>query len=181
MSRLGKKPIEIPEGVDVNKEGGGLLKVKGPLGELEREFRKEIDIKIEDKKIVLSPKIKTPEAVALWGTYSSHIRNMIEGVTKGFEKKLLIEGVGFKAQLEGKDIVFNLGFSHPVKLEIPEGVKVAIEKNLITVSGIDKEKVGQFSADIRSLKKPEPYKGKGIRYEDEVVRKKAGKKATAAA
>lgn len=181
MSRLGKKPIEIPEGVDVNKERDGLLKVRGPLGELEREFRKEINIKIEDKRIVLSPKVKTPEAVALWGTYSSHIRNMIEGVTKGFEKKLLIEGVGFKAQLEGKDIVFNLGFSHPIKLEIPEGVKVAIEKNLITVSGIDKEKVGQFSAEIRSLKKPEPYKGKGIRYEDEVVRKKAGKKATAAA
>lgn len=180
MSRIGKKPIMIPNGVEIRVDSGK-VSVKGPLGELSRVFQDGIDIKIDGSAVILSPTRNSGFLRALWGTYASHIKNMVEGVSKGFEKKLILEGVGFKVQAEGENLVLNLGFSHPVKVKIPEGIKVSVEKNIISVSGIDKEGVGEFSAKIRALKKPEPYKGKGIRYENEVVRRKAGKKAAASA
>lgn len=179
MSRIGKKPIVIPDKVEVKIDGDNVF-VKGSLGELCKKFDGNlIRIEAKDKNVFLSSKKNSRQASALWGTYASHIKNMIEGVEKGFEKKLIIEGVGYRAQADGAKLVFNLGFSHPVKLNIPEGIKAQVEKNLIIISGRDKETVGQFSADIRALKKPEPYKGKGIRYEGEIIRRKAGKKAAA--
>lgn len=178
MSRLGKKPIIIPEKVEVFKNDGK-IKIKGPQGEIERFFKEDIAVNIDNGKIILQLQKNTRQAMALWGTYASHLKNMIKGVTKGFEKKLIIEGIGFRAQLEGTKLVLSLGLSHPIKVEIPKDLKVGVEKNIITVSGRDKEKVGQFSAEIRALKKPEPYKGKGIRYEEEVIKRKAGKKVVA--
>lgn len=180
MSRIGKKPIIIPEKTEINVEGEKIT-VKGPLGEISRDFKDDIEIKIEDNVITLTPRRNSKPVVSLWGTYGSHLQNMIDGVTKGFEKKLVVEGVGFKVQLEGNKIVFGLGFSHPVNIDIPDGIKVEIEKNTISIKGVDKEEVGSFSAKIRDLKKPEPYKGKGIRYENEVVRRKEGKKAATTA
>ena len=180
MSRIGKKIILIPDKVEVKIEKDN-VHVKGPLGELIRHPNDKIKIEINDNKITLTPIDNSNETKALWGTQSSHLLNMINGVTKGFEKKLMIEGVGFKAQLEDQKISLSLGYSHPVKIDIPEGIKVQVEKNIINISGIDKDKVGSFTSIIRSLKKPEPYKGKGIRYIDEVIRKKAGKKAATAA
>ncbi len=175
MSRLAKKPILIPEKTEVLIQGGS-ISVKGPLGEVTRVFRPSIEIIVDKGTIVLKPKRETPETQALWGTYASHLMNMIKGVNKVFERKLLIEGIGFKADVKGEEIVFALGFSHPVKLKIPKGLKVVTEKGAITVSGVDKELVGQFAAVVRAQKKPEPYKGKGIRYSDEVIRRKQGKK-----
>lgn len=176
MSRIGKKPILIPDGVTV-EISGDFVKIKGPKGELSRAFRDEIGIENKDKAVILSIKKTTKLARALWGTYASHIKNMIGGVTSGFSKRLEIQGIGFKAALEGQGLNLSLGFSHPVKFQTPQGVALLVEKNIITVSGADKEKVGQVAAQIRALKPPEPYKGKGIRYEGEVVRRKAGKKA----
>lgn len=176
MSRIAKKPIAIPEKTEV-KYSNGILSVKGPLGELKKSLRSEIDIKIENNEITLTPVRQSLDILALWGTYASHLRNMLLGVNKVFEKKLIVEGIGFKSDVKGKDLHLALGFSHPVKIEIPEGLKVTAEKNVITVSGIDIEKVGQFVAKTRALKKPEPYKGKGIRYSDEVIRRKQGKKS----
>ncbi|MCR4283870.1 MAG: 50S ribosomal protein L6 [Parcubacteria group bacterium] len=180
MSRLAKRPISIPNKVEVKKEGKTLT-VKGPLGEIKRDFKDEIVISIEGDNITLTPKEINPFLSALWGTYASHIKNMMNGVLNNYEKKLVVEGVGFKVNLQGKDLIFSLGFSHPVKVEVPNDIKVVIEKNNITVSGIDKEKVGAFTARIKNLKKPEPYKGKGIRYEGEYIRRKTGKKAAAGA
>ncbi len=178
MSRLGKKPIIIPEKVEVIRDGK-IIKVKGPRGETERVFKDDINITIEGDKILLKPVKDIKETKALWGTYVSHIKNMIKGVTDGFEKKLIIEGIGFRVQIEGTNLVLNLGLSHPIKVPIPKDLKVSVEKNIIVIAGVDKEKVGKFSAEIRALKKPEPYKGKGIRYEDEIIKRKSGKKATA--
>jgi len=176
MSRIGKQPIQIPENVEV-KIDGDLVIVKGPKGELKNQVRPEIKVEIKDKEVILKPVKFHKGTQALWGTYRSHIANMIEGVIKGFEKKLALEGVGYKANLEGRDLVLHLGYSHPVKVKAPEGIEFKVEKNVITVSGIDKQLVGQVAAEIRSKRKPEPYKGKGIRYKDEVIRRKAGKKA----
>lgn len=176
MSRIGRQPIKIPEGVEVKIEGG-TVRVKGPKGELVRVFNDLIDIKKEEDFIKLTPFKKNTRVFAMWGTCASHIKNMIEGVVSGFSKNLAVEGIGYKVQVEGKNLVLNLGFSHPVKMSVPEDVDVKVEKNKIQVSGIDKEKVGEMAAKIRALKKPEPYKGKGIRYENEIVRRKAGKKA----
>jgi len=183
MSRLGKKPILIPEGVEVKLENG-LLTVGGPLGAISRSFKDDILISVNKGMISLKPnKVKKArrqkETVALWGTYSSHIRNMVEGVTKTFSKTLIIEGIGYRVSKEGSTLILSLGFSHPVKAPIPEGIELKVEKNTITISGVDKEKVGTFAGKIRALKKPEPYKGKGIRYQGEIVRHKAGKKAAA--
>jgi large subunit ribosomal protein L6 len=175
MSRIGKKVIQIPEKTEV-KVAGDAVMVKGPLGELSRSFGNGIALTIADGAVTLAP-TKDNTNTALWGTYASHIMNMIAGVNKAYEKKLVIEGIGYKADVKGTDIVLGLGFSHPVKVAIPAGLKVTTDKNNITVSGIDKEQVGQFVARLRALKKPEPYKGKGIRYSDEVVRRKQGKKA----
>jgi len=176
MSRLAKKPIIIPPNTEVAFVDG-LLTVKGPLGSLQKTFKDEVSIEIKDGQVQVATAKETLLAKALVGTYASHLINMIEGVNKPYEKKLVVEGVGFRAEVQGSSLNLALGFSHPVKIVIPEGLKVTTEKNEITVSGIDKEQVGEFAASLRAKKKPEPYKGKGIRYIDEVVRRKQGKKA----
>lgn len=175
MSRIGKQPISLPAAVDATL-AGRTLSVKGPLGTVTRELVDDVTVTVADKTITLAPAHNSLFARALWGTYGSHIHNMIEGVTKGFEKKLIIEGIGYKIGVQGNKVVMELGFSHPIELSIPAGVKVTVEKNVTTVSGFDKEAVGQFAATIRSYKVTEPYKGKGIRYEGEVIRRKQGKK-----
>lgn len=176
MSRIGKKGIVIPEKTEVSVNSGTVL-VKGPKGSLERVFQPIISITINGKDISLEPIKENNQSRAMWGTYASHIKNMIKGVNEGFEKKLILEGVGYKSQVGGNKLNLALGFSHPVEVEIPTGLEVKAEKNLITISGIDKELVGSFSAKIRALKKPEPYKGKGFRYSDEVIRRKQGKRS----
>lgn len=176
MSRIAKKPIAIPEKTDVSYSSG-VLTVKGPLGEIKKNLRPEIKVEIANNEITLTPIRQSLDILALWGTYASHIRNMLEGVNKAFEKKLIVEGIGFKSDVKGSELHLALGFSHPVVRTIPAGLKVVAEKNTITVTGIDVENVGQFVAQIRALKKPEPYKGKGIRYSDEVIRRKQGKKS----
>lgn len=183
MSRIAKQPIALPAGVTANFEGGEFT-VKGPLGNLARNFRHDVSFNITTEGVIVSPAHGSILADALSGTYASHLRNMVLGVTKGFEKKLLIEGVGYRYAVnglpgQGEKIKLDLGFSHPVEVLIPTGLKVVVEKNQMTINGIDKELVGSFAAQIRSLKKVEPYKGKGIRYSDEFVRRKQGKKAGA--
>lgn len=176
MSRIGRQKITIPEKTTVVADNGTIT-VTGPKGTLSRVFRPDISIAIEGNEVTLTPKKQTKQTAALWGTYGSHIKNMIDGVNKGYEKKLILEGVGFRIEVKGKDVAMSLGFSHPVTVPIPEGITVVSEKNATTISGIDKELVGQFAAKLRSLKKPEPYKGKGFRYHDEVIRRKEGKRA----
>lgn len=178
MSRIAKQQITLPDNTTATIADGHFA-VKGKLGELSRQFRREVKISIEDKEVKIDPVGKSITANAMSGTTASHIKNMIEGVSKGFEKKLIIEGVGFRYNLAGNKVKLDIGFSHQVEVEIPEGLKVVIEKSNMTISGFDKELVGSFAAKIRSLKKAEPYKGKGIRYSDEVVRRKQGKKASA--
>lgn len=177
MSRLGKMPVPLPSGVTATKTGE-VLTIKGPKGELSRTFKDDVIIELGEKEIKLSiPENNTNLFVkALWGTYASHLHNMVKGVTMTFSKKLILEGVGFKSAVVGENLEFALGFSHPVKVEVPKGLTATAEKNLITVTGCDKEQVGQFAAYLRSLKKPEPYKGKGMRYETEIIRRKEGKK-----
>lgn len=176
MSRIGKKGVTIPTGTTVT-ENGAVFTVKGPLGELTREFAGPVAIKIEGNTISFEPKNNSKEARSLWGTYASHLVNMVAGVNKAFEKILIIEGVGYKVEPQGSTLVFSLGFSHKVPMEIPADVKVTVVKNTLTLSSINKESVGQFSAQIRAKKKPEPYKGKGIRYSTEKIRRKQGKKS----
>lgn len=176
MSRIGKKGIVIPEKTEATFDFG-VFSVKGSKGSLERSFRPDIHIAIDGKQISLSVPKENKQTKSLWGTYASHIKNMIEGVNNGFEKKLILEGVGYKSQVSGNKLVLALGFSHPVEVIIPEGLNVKAEKNLLTILGIDKELVGSFSAKIRDLKKPEPYKGKGFHYSDEIIRRKQGKKS----
>lgn len=176
MSRVGKQLIAIPEGTQVNISGGRVL-VKGPQGEISRAFKPAISILVEGDHVRLSPRGSDLSSKALWGTYAAHLLNMIQGVNKHFEKQLLVEGVGFKAEVSGDNLNMSLGFSHPVKLKIPQGLKVSAEKNVVTISGADVEEVGRFSAEVRSKKPPEPYKGKGIRYRSEVIRRKEGKKS----
>ncbi len=175
MSRIGKQVITLPEKTEINVSQG-TLSVKGPLGELTRIIHPSIEINVSNREVSVQPKKLTLENRALWGTFSSHIKNMVSGVNKPFEKKLILEGIGFKSEVKGNTIVLALGFSHPVVVEIPKELKVIAEKNVITVSGINKDLVGEFSAGLRALKKPEPYKGKGMRYSDEVVKRKQGKK-----
>lgn len=176
MSRIGKKPIYIPEKTEVTVEGN-LIKVKGPLGELTKEFNKFVTIEVKDNQVVVNPINETLEANAFWGTFASHVSNMIKGVNEEYKKELIIEGVGYKAAVLGDKIVLNVGFSHPVEIKIPENIKCEVEKEKIKISGINKEMVGQFAATVRAQKKPEPYKGKGIRYSDEQIRRKEGKKS----
>ena len=180
MSRVGKQLIIIPSGVTVRIEGQK-VSVKGPKGDLERTFHSNTAIILNGREISVS--VKNPEEGfdrGLWGLSRVLISNMITGVTEGFSKKLEIAGIGFKAQVQGNKLVLSLGFSHPVELEFPKNISAVVEKNLVTVSGIDKEQVGQFAATIKLLKKPEPYKGKGIKYQGEKIRRKAGKAAKAA-
>jgi large subunit ribosomal protein L6 len=176
MSRVGKKPIQIPEGVKIEITDRE-VKVSGAKGELKQEVRPEIKVESKDGQIFVSPKIDLPKkGRGLWGLYRALIANMVEGVSKGFEKKLEIEGVGFKANVEGDTLVLNLGFSNPVKIKKIDGVDFKVEKNVVTVSGINKERVGHMAALIRIQKKAEPYKGKGIKYQGEKIRRKEGKK-----
>ncbi|MFZ2621184.1 MAG: 50S ribosomal protein L6 [Minisyncoccia bacterium] len=175
MSRIGKKVIAIPKGTEVTMSPG-VITVKGPLGTLTKKFKNEIVITIGATEITLIPKRVTLENKALWGTYASHIMNMIDGVTKPYVKKLILEGIGYKSEVKGTNLVLALGFSHPVIVPIPTTLKVTAEKNVITATGSDKEVVGEFVAKVRALKKPEPYKGKGMRYEGEVIKRKQGKK-----
>lgn len=176
MSRLGKQPVTIPAGVEAKFENG-VFSVKGPKGTLEKPFTKHVNVAIEDGVITLTPASDKDIAMALWGTYASHIHNMIHGVTEGFEKKLEIEGVGYRAEAQGQTLKLNVGFSHPVELVAPEGVSVAVEKNVITLQAADKEVLGQFAANVKKVRPPEPYKGKGIRYQGEYIIRKQGKKA----
>ena len=175
MSRIGKKGIDIPKNTEV-KVSGGSVSVKGPLGELSKVFKKNIVITATPERVELKPINESLENDALWGTYASHIKNMIEGVNKNYTRRMIIEGVGYKADVTPTEIVFKVGFSHPVKVAIPKGLKVTLEKGILVISGINKELVTSFSSGLRAIKKPEPYKGKGIRFEDEVVRRKEGKK-----
>lgn len=176
MSRIGKKLILIPEQVEV-KINGNLVIVKGPKGELKLELRPEIGAEIQDKTLKLLVKKETKKSSAFWGLNRALLANMIQGVTQGFEKKLEFEGIGYKAQVQSADLVLNVGFSHPIVVKAPSGINFKVEKKIITVSGIDKKLVGQLASHIRSIKKPEPYKGTGIRYQGEIIIKKAGKKA----
>ena len=175
MSRVGKQIIHIPKGIEITKSGM-ILKVVGPKGTLTKSFNDDVEIKIADGMVTLAINRNDKFVKSLWGTYASHIKNMIGGVEMPYQKKLILEGVGFKSEVKGKELVLALGFSHPVVVKIPEGITVTAEKNNISITGIDKELVGSFSAAVRALKKSEPYKGKGMRYEGEVIRRKQGKK-----
>lgn len=175
MSRVGKKPIELNDKTTAEMNGQ-VVTVKGPNGSVSKTFKPDIKIKIEGKTITLEPTRNTLETTALWGTYASHIANMVEGVNNPYSQKLTIHGVGYKADVKGDKVVMAVGFSHPVNVTIPAGVTVKIDKDGISVSGVDKEKVTQFAAYLRSQKKPEPYKGKGVMYEGEKIRRKQGKK-----
>lgn len=176
MSRLAKRPIAIPQKTEVTVSGSSVV-VKGPKGTLEKPIHRLVAIEVGAEGVQVSPKNDSLESRALIGTYASHVKNMINGVNKGFEKKLLVEGVGYKWDVQGKTLNLALGFSHPVKMAIPEGLTVTADKGTLTIVGFNKELVGQFAADVRAMKKPEPYKGKGIRYDGEVIRRKQGKKA----
>ena len=180
MSRIGKKPIDIPEGVEV-KTNGQEVAIKGKLGQLTVNIHQDVAISQEDKQLVLTIKnIEDKKEKSLWGLSRTLVNNAILGVTEGYTKELEINGVGFKAAVQGKKLVLNVGFSHPVEYSFPDDIKIEVEKNNIKISGIDKQKVGQVSAEIRAIKKPEPYKGKGIKYIDEQIRRKAGKVVKAA-
>lgn len=175
MSRLAKKPIAIGK-ADVTV-AQGTLTVKGPKGTLTKRVHPSVAITVEGGNVMVAPKDRSRLAKALTGTFASHVKNMAQGVETPFVKKLILEGVGYKVAVEGKNIVLSVGFSHTVPLAIPESIAAKVEKNVITLESIDKEILGQFAADIRRVKPPEPYLGKGIRYEGEVIRRKQGKKA----
>ncbi|MBU1203335.1 50S ribosomal protein L6 [Patescibacteria group bacterium] len=180
MSRVGKKPIEITKGVEVkvstNDLGNAQVAIKGPKGNLSVDLPKGVSVKSENDQIIFS--VNNPDSgqeKALWGLSRTLVQNAVLGVTEGFSKELEINGVGFKVALQGKNLVLNVGFSHPVNYPLPERISAEVEKNRIKIIGIDKQLVGQTAAEIRSIKKPEPYKGKGIKYVDEQIRRKAGK------
>jgi large subunit ribosomal protein L6 len=176
MSRIGKQPILIPENVEVKIEGQKII-IKGPKGELFQEIPEGILVTKENDKIVVSCEKKSKKNSALWGLIRVLLQNQIIGVSSGFEKKLEIRGIGYRASLKDENTLkLEVGFSHPVEVKIPSQIFLTIEKSIINISGIDKQKIGEFAAKIRKIKKPEPYKGKGIRYVGEFVRKKAGKK-----
>ena len=176
MSRIGKKPVPIPDGVTVTVHDGG-VSVKGPKGELEAATVDLVEVSVADNEVVVKPVNQSKPARSAWGMTRTIIANMITGVTEGFSKKLLITGVGYRAQMQGRNVKLNLGYSHDVVYEVPEGIEVQVpQPTEIIVSGIDKQKVGQVAAEIREWRKPEPYKGKGIRYEDEYIFRKEGKK-----
>jgi large subunit ribosomal protein L6 len=180
MSRTGKLAIQIPAGTEVVFKDGE-LSVKGKGGTLVRSVHPSVGIEVVGGEVMVNPITKTRLARALWGTYAAHVRVMVAGVNTPFVKKLDVQGIGYKAELQGKVLKLTVGFSHPVLVPVPEGLTVLVEKNIITISGIAKDEVGQFAAKVRAIKKPEPYKGKGIRYEGEVVREKQGKKAAGSA
>ncbi|QNM04881.1 50S ribosomal protein L6 [Qiania dongpingensis] len=176
MSRIGRMPIAVPAGVTVDIAENNKVVVKGPKGTLERVLPAEMEIKLEDSNIIVSRPNDLKKMKSLHGLTRSLLANMVHGVTEGYEKVLEVNGVGYKAQKQGKKLVLSLGYSHPVEMEDPEGLESAVDgQNKIIVKGIDKEKVGQYAAEIRDKRRPEPYKGKGIKYADEVIRRKVGK------
>ncbi|MFA6118381.1 MAG: 50S ribosomal protein L6 [Parachlamydiales bacterium] len=182
MSRLGRIPITVPKGVDVKMSPENVLNVKGPKGNLSLDVKKGVFLEEKDGEITVKIDEKSDLTSAMHGLYRALINNMIVGVDKGFKKELNLIGVGYRAQLKGNLLDIQIGFSHPTEIEIPKDLKITINKSVeIIIEGTDKQKVGQFAAMVRSIRKPEPYKGKGIRYKDEFVRKKAGKAAKAAA
>lgn len=178
MSKVGKQLLIIPPKTEVSITSEEIV-VKGPQGELRRPLRSEVAIAVKENRVEVEPVISSRLARSLWGTYAAHVKNMLQGVNTPFKKVLLLEGIGYKSELSGGTITFSVGFSHPVKIPVPKGITVTVEKNVITITGPDKEQVGQFAADVRAIKPPEPYKGKGLRFEGEVIRRKQGKKATA--
>ena len=175
MSRIGRMPIAVPAGVTVDIAENNKVTVKGPKGTLERVLPKEMDIKLEGPEVVVGRPNDLKKMKSLHGLTRTLINNMVIGVSTGYEKKLEVNGVGYKAQKSGKKLTLSLGYSHPVEMEDPEGIETVVEGNIITVKGIDKEKVGQFASEIRDKRRPEPYKGKGIKYSTEVIRRKEGK------
>lgn len=176
MSRIGRLPVAIPAGVEVTVAEGNVVTVKGPKGTLERALPTEMEIKVEDGHVVVSRPNDLKKMKSLHGLTRSLIHNMVVGVSEGYKKELEVNGVGYKAAKQGKKLVLSLGYSHPVEMEDPEGLESVLDgQNKITIKGIDKQKVGQYAAEIREKRKPEPYKGKGIKYADEVIRRKVGK------
>ena len=178
MSRIGRMPIAIPAGVTVDLAENNKVTVKGPKGTIERVLPAEMEIKIEGAEVIVSRPNDLKKMKSLHGLTRTLINNMVVGVTQGFEKKLEVNGVGYKASKSGNKLTLNLGYSHPIEMIDPEGIETTVEvanTTIITVKGIDKEKVGQFAAEIRDKRRPEPYKGKGIKYADEVIRRKVGK------
>ncbi len=185
MSRIGKQPVVLPSGVEATVEGRKVT-IKGPLGQLETTVHMNAKVALGDggsgkELAVTMVDLESKLNRSLWGTTRTVLDNMVIGVTEGYKKQLEVNGVGYKVALQGAGIRLDVGFSHPVEYKLPEGIKAEVEKNVITISGIDKQKVGQVAAEIRKVRKPEPYKGKGIKYMDEVIRRKAGKAAKAAA
>lgn len=176
MSRLAKKPISVPAKVDISSVDG-VLTVKGAKATLTRPIHPTVSIEVGPEGVMVTPKNNSKIARALTGTFAAHVRAMLAGVETPFKKVLIVNGVGYRVELRGSDLVLNVGFSHPVALSVPEDLTVTVAKNVITVEGADKARVGRFAAEIRAVKKPEPYLGKGIKYEDEVIRRKQGKKA----
>ena len=178
MSRVGRKPIPIPKGVDL-KVQGRTVTAKGPKGELKREIREGLQVKMEDGLAHIEQTLSGKSASALHGLTRALVHNMVEGVSKGFSKSLEIHGTGYRAQVQGQKLVLNLGHSHPIEYALPQGIQAAVDQNRIVLSSADKELLGQVSAEIRRFRPPEPYKGKGVRYLNEHVRRKAGKSAGA--
>ena len=175
MSRIGRHPVEVPAGVEVKIAENNVVTVKGPKGTLEKALPTEMSITMEDGHVVVTRPNDLKKMKALHGLTRSLIHNMVVGVSEGYTKTLEVNGVGYRAQKQGKKLVLSLGYSHPVEMEDPEGLESAVDGNKIVVKGIDKEKVGQYAAEIRDKRRPEPYKGKGIKYADEVIRRKVGK------
>ncbi len=174
MSRVGKKPIQIPQDIKV-KIDGDTIHVEGKKGKLSYKFLPQVEVKQEGNELIITRKAEDRFSRAIHGTTRSLIANMIEGLSKGFEKKLEIVGTGYRAQVQSNKLILNLGYSHPIEYIPPKDINISVERNIITVSGYDKQKVGQVAAEIRAFRKPEPYKGKGIKYVDEVIRRKVGK------
>jgi large subunit ribosomal protein L6 len=175
MSRIGKKPVVIPSGVTAELKDHH-LKIKGPKGELSLDVHPKVNVEKSESEILVSVKHENnKQERALWGLTRALINNMVTGVTTGYTKVLEINGVGYKASIAGKNLVLNLGYSHPIEMAIPAGLEAKVEKNVITITGVDKQAVGQFAAVVREQRPPEPYKGKGIKYSDEIIRRKAGK------
>ena len=175
MSRIGRHPVAVPAGVEVKIAENNVVTVKGPKGTLEKALPTEMSIKLEDGQVVVTRPNDLKKMESLHGLTRTLIQNMVIGVSQGYEKALEVNGVGYRAQKQGKKLVLSLGYSHPVEMEDPEGLESTVDGNKIVVKGIDKEKVGQYAAEIRDKRRPEPYKGKGIKYADEVIRRKVGK------
>jgi large subunit ribosomal protein L6 len=175
MSRIGKLPVKIPNGVKVNV-ANNLVTVEGPKGKLEQDYLPDVNVQVDDGKVVLTRRNESKRSRALHGLYRNLVQNMVTGVSTGFQKTLLINGVGYRAEVQGKTLVLYLGYSNPIEYPIPGDLNITVEQNTrIMVSGVSKQQVGQTSAELRSLRPPEPYKGKGVRYADEHVRRKVGK------